>query len=163
MLPFAISNFLGPLLLGSLFDTLGRKVMIAGTYALSAVLMAITGYLFQQDVVDATVLTVCWTAIFFFASAAASSAYLTVSESFPLEMRAICIAIFFALGTGLGGVAGPAVFGALIDTGSRTSVMWGYLLGGGLMAVAAIVEMILGINSERRPLEDVARPLSCCD
>jgi MFS family permease len=163
MLPFAISNFLGPLLLGSLFDTLGRKVMIAGTYALSAVLMAITGYLFQQDLVDATLLTVCWTAIFFFASAAASSAYLTVSESFPLEMRAICIAIFFALGTGLGGVAGPAVFGALIDTGSRTSVMWGYLLGGGLMAVAAIVEMILGINSERRPLEDVARPLSCCD
>jgi MFS family permease len=163
MLPFAISNFLGPLLLGSLFDTLGRKVMIAGTYALSAVLMAITGYLFQQDVVDATMLTVCWTAIFFFASAAASSAYLTVSESFPLEMRAICIAIFFALGTGLGGVAGPAVFGALIDTGSRTSVMWGYLLGGGLMAVAAIVEMILGINAERRALEDVARPLSCCD
>ncbi len=163
MLPFAISNFLGPLLLGSLFDSLGRKTMIAATYAISGVLMTITGFLFQQGALDSIGLTVAWSAIFFFASAAASSAYLTVSESFPLEVRAIAIAIFYAFGTALGGIGGPALFGALIDTGSRTSVMWGYLFGGALMLIAAVVEALIGINAERRPLEEVARPLSCCD
>jgi MFS family permease len=163
MLPFAISNFLGPLLLGSLFDTLGRKTMIAATYALSGVLMAVSGLLFEQGVLSSIGLTLAWTAIFFFASAAASSAYLTVSESFPLEVRAIAIAIFYAFGTALGGIGGPALFGALIDTGSRTEVMWGYVFGGALMVVAALVEMRLGISAERRPLEEVARPLSCCD
>ncbi len=163
MLPFAISNFLGPLLLGSLFDTIGRKTMIAATYAISGILMAISGLLFQQGMLDSVGLTIAWTAIFFFASAAASSAYLTVSESFPLEVRAIAIAIFYAFGTALGGIGGPALFGALIETGSRTEVMWGYIFGGVLMVIAAIVELILGIQSECRPLEEVARPLSSCD
>lgn len=163
MLPFAISNFLGPLLLGSLFDTVGRKTMIAATYAISGVLMAITGFLFQQGALGPIGLTVAWTAIFFFASAAASSAYLTVSESFPLEVRAIAIAIFYAFGTALGGIGGPALFGALIDSGSRLSVMWGYVFGGALMLIAAVVEALIGIQSERKSLEEVARPLSCCD
>ncbi len=163
MLPFAAGNLLGPLLLGSLFDSIGRKTMISSTYALSGVLMIVTGWMFRENLLDAVSLTVAWTVIFFFASAAASSAYLTVSESFPLEMRAICIAIFFALGTGIGGVAAPALFGALIASHSRTEVMWGYVLGGALMLIAAVVEMLLGIRSERRSLEDVARPLSCCD
>lgn len=163
MLPFAAGNFLGPLLLGSLFDTVGRKTMIAATYALSGALMIVTGWMFRETLLDAISLTAAWTVIFFFASAAASSAYLTVSESFPLEMRAICIAIFFALGTGIGGVAAPALFGALIATHSRAEVMWGYAFGGGLMLLAALVELILGFSSERRSLEEVARPLSCCD
>ncbi|HEX2891775.1 MFS transporter [Vineibacter terrae] len=163
MLPFAISNFLGPLLLGSLFDTVGRKTMIAATYALSGILMAVSGLLFQQGALDAVGLTLAWTAIFFFASAAASAAYLTVSESFPLEMRAIAIAIFYAFGTALGGIGGPALFGALIETGSRIEVMWGYVFGGVLMLIAAAVEAAIGLKSERRPLEEVARPLSCCD
>ncbi len=163
MLPFAISNFLGPLLLGSLFDTVGRKTMIAATYALSGILMAVSGLLFQQGALDAVGLTLAWTAIFFFASAAASAAYLTVSESFPLEMRAIAIAIFYAFGTALGGIGGPALFGALIETGSRIEVMWGYIFGGVLMLIAAAVEAAIGLKSERRPLEEIARPLSCCD
>jgi MFS family permease len=160
MLPFAAGNFAGPLLLGRLFDTLGRRVMITATYALSGVLMAITGWLFAIGVLDAVQQTMAWTAIFFVASAAASSAYLTVGESFPLEMRAIAIALFYAFGTGIGGVAGPALFGALIDTGSRGSILWGYLLGGGLMVGAAIVAAFLAVPAERRALEDVAPPLS---
>lgn len=163
MLPFAIGNFLGPLLLGSLFDSIGRKPMIIATYALSGLLITGAGILFRFGLLDATGLTVAWTIIFFFASAAASAAYLTVSESFPLEIRALCIAVFYAVGTALGGVAAPALFGALIEAGSRTDVMWGYVLGGGLMLVAAAVEAWLGIDSERRPLEEVARPLSCSD
>jgi MFS family permease len=108
-------------------------------------------------------LTLAWSAIFFFASAAASSAYLTVSESFPLEVRAIAIAIFYAFGTALGGIGGPALFGALIESGSRIDVMWGYVFGGALMVIAAVVEALIGIQSARQPLEDVARPLSSCD
>ena len=160
MLPFAAGNFAGPLLLGRLFDTLGRRAMITATYALSGVLMAVTGWLFTIGVLDAVQQTMAWTAIFFVASAAASSAYLTVGESFPLEMRAIAIALFYAFGTGVGGVAGPALFGALIDTGSRVSILWGYLLGGGLMVGAAIVAAFLAVPAERRALEDVAPPLS---
>lgn len=160
MLPFAAGNFLGPLLLGKLFDTLGRRFMITLTYALSGVLMAITGWLFVLGVLDAVQQTIAWTVIFFVASAAASSAYLTVGESFPLEMRAIAIALFYAFGTGVGGVAGPALFGALIDTGSRVSILWGYLLGGVLMVVAAMVAAVLAVPAERRPLEEVAPPLS---
>ena len=127
---------------------------------LSGILMAITGWLFVLGVLDAVQQTAAWTAIFFVASAAASSAYLTVGESFPLEMRAIAIALFYAFGTGVGGVAGPALFGALIDTGSRVSILWGYLLGGGLMLGAAVVAALLAVPAERRPLEDVAPPLS---
>jgi MFS family permease len=160
MLPFAAGNFLGPLLLGKLFDSLGRRFMIVLTYALSGILMAITGWLFVLGVLDAVQQTIAWTVIFFVASAAASSAYLTVGESFPLEMRAIAIALFYAFGTGVGGVAGPALFGALIDTGSRVSILWGYLFGGVLMVIAAIVAAFLAIPAERRPLEEVAPPLS---
>jgi MFS family permease len=160
MLPFALGNFLGPLMLGRLFDTVGRRVMIAATYGLSGVLMALTGWLFASGVLDAAQQTAAWTVIFFVASAAASSAYLTVGESFPLEVRAIAIALFYAFGTGVGGVAGPALFGVLIDTGSRVSILYGYLLGGGLMVGAGVVAAFLGVNAERRGLEDVAPPLS---
>ncbi len=161
ILPFAAGNFLGPLLLGRLFDTIGRRPMIAGTYAISGVLMAITGWLFAAGALSAVGQTGAWTIIFFFASAAASSAYLTVGESFPLEVRAVAIALFYALGTGIGGVAGPALFGALIQSGSRTSIMWGYQLGAALMIAAAIVAAVLGMRAERRPLEEIAPPLSC--
>jgi MFS family permease len=160
LLPFAAGNFLGPLVLGRLFDTLGRRLMITLTYALSGILMALTGWLFVLGVLDAVQQTLAWTAIFFVASAAASSAYLTVGESFPLEMRAIAIALFYAFGTGVGGVAGPALFGALIDTGERVSILWGYLLGGGLMVIAAVVAAFLAVPAERRALEDIAPPLS---
>jgi MFS family permease len=160
MLPFALGNFLGPLLLGPLFDTLGRKPMIAGTYALSGILLAIVGWLFREGLVDATMLTVCWSGIFFFASAAASSAYLTVSESFPLETRALAIAFFYAIGTGIGGVAAPWLFGMLVGSGDRGDVYLGYLFGAALMVGAALVELVIGVKAERQPLESVARPLS---
>jgi len=160
ILPFAGGNFLGPLLLGRLFDTVGRRPMITATYALSGVLMAITGWLFAHGGLSAVAQTGAWTGIFFVASAAASSAYLTVGESFPLEVRAVAIALFYAFGTGVGGVAGPVIFGALIDTGSRESIMWGYLLGAALMVVGAVTAAALGVRAERRPLEEVAAPLS---
>jgi MFS family permease len=160
LLPFAAGNFLGPLLLGPLFDSIGRKPMIAGTYAASGVLLAAVGYLFSRDLVSAELLTVGWMIIFFFASAAASSAYLTVSEVFPLEVRALAIAFFYAVGTGIGGVAGPWLFGVLIDTGSRASVFAGYLIGSGLMIAAAVIEARFGVAAERQPLEAVARPLA---
>ncbi len=160
ILPFAAGNFLGPLVLGRLFDTIGRRPMITATYAISGVLMAITGWLFAAGGLSAVAQTGAWTVIFFFASAAASSAYLTVGESFPLEVRAVAIALFYAFGTALGGVVGPALFGALIQSGSRVSIMWGYLLGGALMLVGAGTAAAFGVRAERRPLEDVARPLS---
>jgi MFS family permease len=160
MLPFAVGNFLGPICLGRLFDTIGRRIMITATYGVSGILMALTGWMFAAGWLDAVQQTIAWTIIFFVASAAASSAYLTVGESFPLEVRAIAIALFYALGTGIGGVAGPALFGALIDTGSRLSIFYGYLLGGVLMLIAAIVAAFLVTNAERRSLEDVAPPLS---
>ncbi len=160
ILPFAAGNFLGPLLLGRLFDTIGRKPMIVATYAISGVLMGITGWLFAAGGLSAEGQTAAWTGIFFVASAAASAAYLTVGESFPLEVRAVAIALFYALGTGVGGVAGPALFGALIDSGSRVSIMWGYQLGAGLMIFAALVAALLAVRAERRPLEEIAPPLS---
>ncbi|HEU5277122.1 MAG TPA: MFS transporter [Xanthobacteraceae bacterium] len=160
LLPFAAGNFLGPLLLGRLFDTIGRKIMITATYAVSGLLLAGTGYLFSIDVLSALSQTIAWMVIFFVASAAASSAYLTVGEIFPLEIRAVAIAFFYAIGTGLGGVAGPLLFGALIASGSRESVFMGYLLGSALMIVAAGIEWRWGVAAERRPLEAVARPLA---
>ncbi len=160
MLPFALGNFAGPLLLGRFFDTLGRKFMITATYALTGVSMAVTGWLFSAGMLDAVQQTCAWTAIFFVASAAASSAYLTVGESFPLEVRAIAISLFYAFGTAVGGIAGPALFGALIETGERREILWGYVLGGALMLVAAGFEAVLGVAAERRPLEEVAPPLS---
>ncbi|MFZ0126453.1 MAG: MFS transporter [Xanthobacteraceae bacterium] len=160
VLPFAAGNFLGPLLLGPLFDSIGRKPMIAATYAISGLLLAGIGFLFSHDVLSAGALTAGWMIVFFFASAAASSAYLTVSETFPLEIRALAIAFFYAIGTGIGGIAGPWMFGALIDTGSRASVLIGYLIGAFLMIAAAVVEALFGVAAERQPLEAVARPLT---
>ena len=163
LLPFAAGNFLGPVILGRFFDTIGRRPMIAATYAISGVLLAITGYLFAIGILSAAQQTAAWMVIFFFASAAASSAYLTVSETFPLEIRALAIAFFYAIGTGIGGVAGPWLFGALIDTGSRWSVFGGYLLGAVLMIVAAIVAFRYAVPAERKPLEAVSRPLAAVD
>ncbi len=160
MLPFALGNFAGPVLLGRLFDSLGRRTMITATYALAGILMAGVGVAFSRGWLDATQQTVAWTIIFFFASAASSSAYLTVGETFPLEVRAVAISVFYALGTAVGGIAGPTLFGALIQTGSRDEVMLGYLLGGGLMVGAAVVEAFLGVDAEKRSLEEVAPPLS---
>jgi MFS family permease len=160
ILPFAAGNVLGPILLGHLFDTIGRKPMIAATYALSGVLLAVTADLFSRDLLSAQTLTLAWMAVFFFASAAASSAYLTVSEIFPLEMRALAIAFFYAIGTGIGGVAGPLLLGALISTGSRGSVAVGYCIGAALMIGAAAAEALWGVAAERKPLEQVARPLA---
>jgi len=163
ILPFAAGNVLGPLLLGRLFDTVGRKIMIASTYALSGVMLAVTAYLFSKNLLSAGELTIAWMIVFFFASAAASSAYLTVSEIFPLELRALAIAFFYAIGTGIGGIAGPLLFGALISTGSRTSVAIGYCIGSILMIGAAAVEALWGVAAERKPLEAVSRPLAFVD
>lgn len=163
ILPFAAGNFLGPVLIGRLFDTIGRRVMIAFTYTVSGILLAATGYLFMHEVISAETQTLCWMVIFFFASAAASSAYLTVSETFPLELRALAIALFYAFGTGVGGIAGPWLFSALIDTGSRASVFGGYLLGAALMVLAGLVAWRWGVAAERKPLEAVARPLTFLD
>ena len=163
ILPFAAGNVLGPLLLGRLFDTVGRKIMIATTYALSGILLAVTAYLFSADLLSATTLTVAWMIVFFFASAAASSAYLTVIEIFPLEIRALAIAFFYAIGTGVGGIIGPLLFGMLIGTGSRLSVAIGYLIGALLMIAAAIVEARWGVAAERKSLESVSRPLAFVD
>ena len=163
LLPFAAGNFLGPLLLGRLFDSVGRRTMIALTYGISGILLAISGYLFAAGVWSAQTQTMAWMVIFFFASPAASAAYLTVSETFPLEVRALAIALFYAIGTGIGGVIGPTLFGALIDTGSRNSVFAGYLFGSALMLAAAIVAWRYCIAAERKPLESVARPLAVVD
>jgi MFS family permease len=159
ILPFAAGNVLGPLLLGRLFDSWGRRPMIMLTYTLSGVLLAATGFAFDAGVLTAATQTLCWSATFFFASAAASAAYLTAAESFPLEMRALAIAIFYALGTLLGAAA-PWAFGLLIESGSRGQVLIGYLFGAALMLLAAGVTALYGTAAERRSLEDVARPLS---
>jgi MFS family permease len=160
ILPFAAGNVLGPVLLGRLFDTIGRRQMLGFTYAMSGVLLAGSGYLFAQGWLTAETQTMAWMVIFFFASAAASAAYLTAGETFPLEIRALAIAFFYAVGTGVGGVVGPWLFGILIDTGSRVSVFAGYLLGSALMIAAALVAARWGVAAERKSLEDVARPLS---
>ncbi len=160
ILPFALGNFLGPLTLGPLFDLIGRKPMIAFTYAISGILLAIVGELFRREALSAAELTLCWTGIFFFASAAASAAYLTVSESFPLEARALAIALFYALGTATGGLVSPWLFGMLVGTGERNAVFSGYLVGAGLMLAAALTEIAIGVKAERQSLESVARPLS---
>ncbi len=160
MLPFALGNFAGPLCLGKLFDVIGRRTMIAFTYGISGVLMAVVGWMFVQGWLDATEQTIAWTVIFFFASAAASSAYLTVGETFPLEVRAVAISIFYALGTGLGGIAGPVVFGALMEGGSRVHLMYGYLIGAAFMLVAAATELAFGVEAAGKSLETIAPPLS---
>ena len=163
LLALAASNFLGPVLLGRLFDTLGRKFMISVTYAVSGFLLAIVGYMFELGLMTATEQTAGWMLVFFFASTAASSAYLTVSETFPLEMRAVAIAIFYAVGTAVGGVLSPWLFGALIGTGSRLGVFVGYALASALMVGAAFAESRWGVSAERKPLEEVCRPLTFVD
>src|SRR5215469_10546929 len=160
LLLLAIGNFCGPLLLGSLFDTVGRKKMIAGTFAISGVFLLITAYMFGAGLLSAATQTIAWFVIFFFASAAASSAYLTASEIFPLETRALAIACFYALGTAIGGAASPLLFGWLIGLGSRLQLSYGYALAGVLMLVAAGVEMKLGVDAEGQSLESIAQPLS---
>jgi MFS family permease len=150
---------LGPLLLGPLFDRVGRRRMIAATYGLSGVGLLATGLAFVAGWLDATTQTLAWSAVFFLASAAASSAYLTVSEVFPLEMRALAISIFYAVGTGIGGFAAPALFGALIATGSRGHVFAGYAIGAVLVIAAAGVAWRWAVDAERKPLEQVAPPL----
>ncbi len=160
ILPFAAGNFLGPIVLGRFFDTIGRKQMLAFTYATSGLLLAITGALFAREILSAAQLTAAWMVVFFFASAAASAAYLTVSETFPLEIRALAIAFFYAIGTGIGGTIGPWLFGLLIETGSRVSVLAGYLLGAVLMITAAIIAFVWGVAAERKSLETVSPPLA---
>jgi MFS family permease len=161
--PFAIGNFLGPLILGRLFDAVGRRAMIAITYTVSGILLILTAYAFYRGWLSAAGQTVCWSVIFFVASAAASSAYLTVSEVFPLEMRAISISLFYAAGTALGGFAGPPLYGAMIEGGSRGGLFAAYALAGVLMCAAALVAWKLGVNAERRPLEEVCPPLGMDD
>jgi MFS family permease len=161
--PFAVGNVLGPLLLGPLFDRVGRRVMIVITYALSGVGLALTGVGFLMGLLDARTQTLAWSAVFFLASAAASSAYLTVSEVFPLEMRAISISIFYAVGTGIGGFAAPALFGALIATGSRAHVFTGYAIGAVLVIGAAGIAWRYAVDAERKPLEEIAPPLGAAE
>ena len=160
LLPFALGNVLGPLLLGHLFDTIGRKQMITLTYGLAGILLALTGCLFHSGMLTAETQTLAWTIIFFIASAAASSAYLTVSEIFPLEIRALAIAIFYAIGTLVGGVGAPVLFGWIIGTGSITALFIGYLFAAVLMILGAATEAWIGVPAERRSLEHVAAPLS---
>lgn len=159
LVPIAIGNFLGPLILGHLFDSVGRRVMITISYVGSGVLLVGTGMLFDSGALDAFWLTACWMVVFFLASAGASSAYLTVSEIFPMETRAMSIAFFYAIGTAIGGIIGPILFGQLIEAGTRAVVI-GYYIGAGLMIAAGIVELFLGVNAEGKSLEEIATPLS---
>ncbi|GAA4950318.1 MFS transporter [Streptomonospora halophila] len=160
IVPLALGNFLGPVLLGPLFDTLGRKPMVAGTYIGSGLLLVGTGLLLQAGVLSAVTVTLCWCVVFFFASAGASSAYLTVSEIFPMETRPQAIALFYAVGTALGGIAGPALFGRLVGSGDVSQVAIGYFLGAGLMIGGGLVHWVIGLEVARSSLEDIASPLS---
>jgi MFS family permease len=160
ILPFAAGNFLGPLILGPLFDKVGRRPMIFGSYFISGALLVATGLAFNAGAFDDISITIAWSVIFFFASAGASAGYLTVSEIFPLEIRANAISFFFAFGTGVGGLIGPFLFGKMIETGDQSNLMIGYFIGAGAMIVAAFVELALGVKAENRSLEQVAEPLS---
>jgi MFS family permease len=159
LLPFAVGSFFGPLLLGHLFDRIGRKPMITATYGIAGALLAATCYPFAHGLLSAKTLGICFTVIFFVASSAASAAYLTVSEIFPLEIRAFAIAIFYAIGTLLGGVGAPLLFGVLIASRSRTQVAMGYGLGATLMLLAALCEGFFGVEAAGKSLESVSKPL----
>ncbi|MFE9423203.1 MFS transporter [Kitasatospora sp. NPDC006697] len=159
----AVGNFLGPLLLGRLFDTVGRKPMIAGTYIGSGVLLFGTAFLFQHGELSAATMTACWTAVLFLASAGASAAYLTVSEIFPLETRALCIAFFYAVGTAIGGITGPLLFNSLVSSGKVSDTTLAFCIGAALMTLAGLVEAAIGVRAERRSLESLAAPLSMVD
>jgi MFS family permease len=160
LIPIGLGNFVGALVLGRLFDTIGRRTMISATYIGSGLLLIGTGVLFRNGSLSASTLTACWCVVFFFASAGASSAYLTVSEIFPMETRAMAIAFFYAIGTALGGIIGPSLFGRLVDTGEVSAVTNGYFLGAGLMIAAGLVEVFLGVEAAGRSLEEIAPPLS---
>jgi MFS family permease len=160
IVPLCLGNFAGPFVLGHLFDTIGRKKMIAGTYALSGVLLMGVALLFGAGMLTALTQTIAWVVVFFFASAAASSAYLTASEIFPLETRALAIAVFYALGTLIGGAGAPWLFGRLIAADSAWALSGGYAVAGMLMLAGAGMEIWLGIDAEGRSLEDIAEPLS---
>ncbi len=157
---FAAGNFAGALLLSPLFDIVGRKPMIAGTYLLSGALLIVTGLLFKEHRLDDVSFTACACVVFFFASAGASAAYLTVSEVFPMETRALCIAVFYAVGTGIGGVIGPQVFSRMINTDSYEQVFLALGLGAVMMIIGGVAELFFGVNAERRSLESIARPLT---
>jgi len=159
LLPFAVASFLGPLVLGSLFDRIGRKPMITAAYAAAGVLLAASAIAFGAGALNLNGLIICFAVIFFVASSAASAAYLTVSEIFPLEIRAFAIAVFYAMGTLIGGVGAPALFGSFIASGSRTQVMIGYLLGAALMLAGAIAEFFIGVEAAGKSLESVSKPL----
>jgi MFS family permease len=159
LVPIAIGNFLGPLALGHLFDSVGRRFMITLSYVGSGLLLVGTAILFGAGLLDAFWLTVCWMIVFFFASAGASSAYLTVSEIFPMETRAMAIAFFYAIGTAIGGITGPILFGQLIGSGIQ-AVAVGYYIGAGLMIAGGLVELFLGVDAEGKSLEQIAAPLS---
>jgi MFS family permease len=156
---FAVGNFAGPLILGRLFDVVGRKPMIAGTYIASGVLLAITGFLFKQGSLSDVSITAWWSASFFFASAGASAAYLTVSEVFPLEIRAVAIAFFYGIGSAIGGIAGPIIFAAEVESGKPSQVLIGYLIAGALMVIGGVMELFMGVAAEQETLEDVSEPL----
>jgi MFS family permease len=160
LIPFAIGNILGPLTLGRLFDTVGRRAMLSFTYIVSGVLLAITSWLFLQGMLTAVTQTICWVVVFFFASTGASAAYLTVSEIFPLETRAMAIAFFYAVGTLIGGVSAPTLFGHLIGTGKVINVFYGNMIGAGLMTLAGIIAIFFAVDAEGQSLESIARPLS---
>src|SRR6201990_305417 len=158
-LAFAVGNLAGPLLLGHLFDTLGRKKMIAGTYLLSGSMLAASAWLFDAGVLHAAGQTFIWIVVFFFASAGASAGYLTVSEIFPIEIRAEALAVFFAIAQMVGAV-GPAFYGVLIGNGtSRTGLAIGYVVGGGIMIIGGLVEIVFGVDAEGKSLEQMAAPL----
>jgi MFS family permease len=157
---FAFSNFLGPVLLGRLFDTVGRKPMIAGTYLGSAVVLCVLTILFTGGSLGLWGFMALLLVTFFLASAGASSAYLTVSEIFPMETRALAIAFFYAIGTAVGGITGPFLFGKMIESGSESQVAIAFFIGAGVMAIGGIVELVLGVKAEGEQLEDIATPLS---
>ncbi|MDX3629691.1 MFS transporter [Streptomyces europaeiscabiei] len=156
----AAGNLLGPLLLGKLFDTVGRKIMISSTYLLSGVLLFVTAWLFGRGSLDGVTLTACWCVVLFFASAGASSAYLTVSEVFPMETRAMAIAFFYAIGTAAGGISGPLIFAELTESGVVSDTVLAFRIGAALMCAAGLVAAFLAVRAERRSLEDIAEPLS---
>jgi MFS family permease len=162
-LAFSVGNLAGPLALGRFFDTIGRRKMISGTYLLSGLLLAVSAFLFDADALTATTQTLMWVVIFFFASAGASAAYLTVSETWPIEIGSEAIAVFFAIGC-IAGALGPAFYGALIGDGSdRTGLFIGYLVGAGIMLIGGVVEWLIGINAEGKSLETVTKPLTAID
>jgi MFS family permease len=161
--PFAIGNVLGPICLGHFFDSVGRRPMITGTYLASALGLLITGWMFQADMLSATTMTICWSITFFFASAGASAAYLTVSETWPIEIRAEAIAVFFAIAQ-VFGAFGPVFYGWLIGDGSDTTGLFiGYVIGGAIMVLGGIVELAIGIKAEGKSLEEITKPITATD